>query len=265
MRTGAMALAATCLAAAAAAQQSGEPTLIITVYGGVGTGHAMWDVDRQPLVFGGSTSFPADTVRLNRHHSSGFTVGGMFQLFPRGALGFGAEVAYRSLPLDDTCGPVVPFQPDLEAKNETLCNNLTAQANPGGSVVTLGVLGVARLAPGGFISPYVRVGASLAFTTVSTIEMAAPEEVGGLPRVIIRDDEPRRNSPGLLAAGGVMLRVGAGYQLRFEVRDDMTIFERVLGPASAAAIAPTGTELYHNVGLVFGFDILLEHSRTRRY
>lgn len=260
-----MVLAATCLAAAAAAQQGGEPTLIITVHGGVGTGHPMWDVDRQPLVFGGTTTNPQDTVRLNRQHSSGFTVGGMFQLFPRGVLGFGAEVAYRSLPLDDTCAPVVPFQADIDAKNETLCNNLTAQSNPGGSVVTLGVSGVARMAPGGFISPYVRVGASLAFTTVSTIEMAAPEEVGGLPRVIIRDDEPRRNSPGFLAAGGVMLRFSPGYQLRFEVRDDMTIFERVNGPANAVAVAPTGTELYHNVGFIFGFDILLEPRRTRRY
>ena len=260
-----MILAASCLTAAAGAQEPGAPTLIITVYGGVGTGHPMWDVDRQPLVFGGSTTNPQDTIRLNRQHSSGFTAGGMFQLFPRGALGFGAEVAYRSLPLDDTCAPVVPFQPDPEAKNETLCDNLTAQSNPGGSVVTLGVSGVARLAPGGFISPYVRLGASLAFTTVSTIEMAAPEELGGLPRVIIRDDDPRRNSPGLLAAGGVMLRVGAGYQLRFEVRDDMTIFERVIGPASPLAIAPTGTELFHNVGIVFGLDILLEQRRTRRY
>ena len=265
MRALASILGALYLASVAAAQQPGEPTLIITVYGGVGTGHPMWDVDRQPLVFGGSTANPQDTVRLNRQHNSGFTVGGMFELFPRGALGFGAEIAYRSLPLDDTCAPVVPFQPDINAKNETLCNNLTSQSNPGGSVVTLGVSGVARMAPGGFISPYVRVGATLAFTTVSTIEMAAPEEVGGLPRVIIRDDEPRRNSPGLLASGGVMLRFSPGYQLRFEARDDMTVFERVVGPASSAAVAPTGTKLYHNVGFILGFDILLEQRRTRRY
>ena len=260
-----MVLAATCLAAAAAAQQRGEPTLILTVYGGVGNGHPLWDVDRQPLVYLGSTNNPRDTVRIDRLNSSGFMVGGVFQLYPRGALGFSLDIGYRSFSFDDTCAPVAPFQPDLEAKNETLCNNLSAQANPGGSVVTLGVSGIVRLAPGGFISPYVRLGGNLSFTTVSTIEMAAPEEVGGLPRVVIRDDSPQRNSGGLLAAGGVMLRVGAAYQLRLEVRDDMTVFERVTAPANDVAIAPTGTLLYHNLGLVVGFDVLLEPRRTRRY
>jgi hypothetical protein len=122
-----------------------------------------------------------------------------------------------------------------------------------------------RIAPGGFLSPYVRAGANLAFTTASTIEVAAPDTVGGVPRVVIRDDVPRRNSAGFLAAGGLMLRVAPAYQLRLEVRDDMTVFEYVTGPANSVAIAPTSTQLFHNLGLVVGFDVLLEQRRTRRY
>jgi len=265
MRLLATVLAATCLAAGAAAQGPGEPTLIITVYGGVGSGHQLWDVERQPLLVGGSTSNPADTVRLNRQMTSAFMLGGVFQLFPRGALGFSVDVGYRALAIDDTCAPVVPFQPDIALANQTLCENITGLPHPGGSVVTLGVTGIVRVAPGGFLSPYLRAGANLAFTTVSTIEMAAPDQVGGIPRVVIRDDNPRRNSAGLLAAGGVMMRLGSAYQLRLEFRDDMTVFERVAGPANAVAIAPTATQLYHNLGLVLGFDVLLEPRRTRRY
>ena len=263
MRILATVLAATCLAAGAAAQEPGQPTLILTVYGGVGSGHQLWDVDRQPLLVGGSTSNPADTVRLNRQLTSAFMLGGVFQLFPRGALGFSVDIGYRALAIDDTCAPVVPFQPGNA--NTTLCNNITAQSHPGGSVVTLGATGIVRVAPGGFISPYLRAGANLAFTTVSMIEMAAPDTLGGIPRVVIRDDNPRRNSAGFLAAGGVMMRIGPAYQLRLEFRDDMTVFERVVGPANAVAIAPTATELYHNLGLVVGFDVLLEQRRTRRY
>ncbi len=264
MRLLATVLAAACLAAGAAAQEPGQPTLIITVYGGVGSGHQMWDVDRQPLLLRNATSNPPDTIQLNRQATSTFMLGGVFQIFPRGALGFSVDVGYRALSLDDTCAPVVPFQADPDLLNQTLCENITAQS-PGGSVVTLGGSGIVRVAPGGFISPYLRLGANLSFTTTSTIEVAAPDEVGGILRVVIRDDNPRRNSAGFLAAGGVMVRLGAAYQLRLEFRDDMTVFERVVGPANNVAIAQTATHLYHNLGLAVGFDVLLEQRRTRRY
>jgi hypothetical protein len=258
--------AATLLAAAtAAAQEGGQPNLILTIYGGVSTGQQLWDVPRQTLVFGGSTSNPPDTVQLIRQLNSGFMLGGVFQLFPRGALGFSVDIGYRSLSFDDTCTPVAPFQTDPSFANQILCDNITALDHRGGSVVTVGLTGIARVAPGALISPYVRVGANLAFTTVSTIEVAAPDTVAGLPRVVIRDDNPNRNSVGLLAAGGIMVRVGMAYQLRFEVRDDMTMFERVAGPANAVAIAPTEMELFHSLGLVLGFDVLLEQRRPRRY
>jgi hypothetical protein len=264
MRSFTTVLAATLFAAApAAAQKQGQPNLILTIYAGVGSGHLLWEVERQPLLVGGSTLNPPDTVNLVRHLSSTLMIGGVFQLFPSGALGFSVDVGYRSLSLDDTCSPVAPFTDTTF--NRTLCENITAQTLYGGSVITLGVSGIARVAPGGVVSPYLRLGANAAFTTASTIELAAPEQPGGLPRVVIRDDSPRRNSASLLAAGGIMLRVGQGYQIRLEFRDDMTVFERVTGPANFVAIAPTKTEFFHNLGLVIGFDVLLEQRRTRRY
>lgn len=252
----------------AAAQQRGQPTLILTVYAGVGSGHQLWTINRQTLVYDTSTANPPDTANLSRQLSSALTVGGVFQLFPRaGALGFSVDLGFRALGLDDTCTPAAPFQPDLDdgRTNQTLCNNISGQAHPGGSVITLGVTGIVRLAPTGTISPYLRAGANLAFTTVSTIELAAADSIRDFPRLLIRDDSPRRNSAGFLAAGGFMFRVGQGYQLRVEVRDDISTFERVTGLASPVAVAPTEVGLFHNLGLVLGFDVLLEQKRARRY
>jgi hypothetical protein len=234
------------------------------VYGGVGSGHQLWSVPRQTFVVGGTTSNPPDTARLSRQLNSALMLGGVFQLFPRGALGFSVDIGYRSLALDDTCTPVAPFT-DTTLANQTLCDNITAQGHPGGSVITLGVTGIVRAAPGGAISPYVRAGGNLSFTTVSTIELAAPDELVGIPRLVIADEAPRRNSVGLLAAVGLMVRVGTGYQARIEIRDDMSTFERVTGPASPVAIAPADIRLFHNLGLILGFDVLLEQKRTRRY
>lgn len=266
MRTLCVLVAAMSLATAAvSAQQEQQPNLIFTIYGGVGSGHQLWEVSRQTLVYGGTTSNPPDTARIVRQLNSAVTFGGVFQLFPRGALGFSLDIGYRSLALDDTCTPVAPFQADTANANGILCDNISALAHPGGSSIALGVSGILRAAPGKSIGPYVRVGANLAFTTISTIEVAAPDQVVGVPRLVIADDSPRRNSFGLLAAGGLMMQVGTAYQVRVEIRDDMSTLERVTGPANPVADAPTEIKLYHNLGLVLGFDVLLEPKRVRRY
>ena len=265
MRTLCVLVAAMSLATAAVSAQEKQPNLIFTIYGGVGSGHQLWEVSRQTLVYGGSTSNPPDTARITRQLTSAVTFGGVFQLFPSGALGFSVDIGYRSLGLDDTCTPVAPFQADTANANEILCDNISALGHPGGSSIALGVSGIVRLAPGKRISPYARVGGNLAFTTVSTIEVAAPDRVVGVPRLVIGDDSPRRNSFGLLAAGGLMVQVGTAYQVRLEIRDDMSTLERVSGPANPVADAPTEIRLFHNVGLVLGFDVLLEPKRVRRY
>ena len=264
MRTFSVILAAVSFATAAASaqQQEKNPNLIVTIYGGIGSGHDLWDIPRQTFVVGGSTSNPPDTARLTRQVTSAVAFGGVFQLFPRGALGFSVDIGYRSLGIDDTCTRIGVF---TSARNVELCDNITAQGHPGGSVITLGASGIARLSPGKLISPYVRLGGNLAFTTVSTIEVAAPDTTVGVPRLVIGDDSPRRNSLGMLAAGGLMVRAGAAYQIRLEIRDDMSTFKRVTGPASPVAEAPTDVQLFHNLGFVLGFDVLLEQKRVRRY
>jgi hypothetical protein len=264
MRTFVTILAATFFAVTpTTAQQRGQPTLVLTIYAGANSGHELWGIDRQTIVYGSSP----DTVSLTRQLNAALMLGGVFQLFPRGgALGFSVDLGWRSLGLDDTCAPAAPFQPDTDARsNQILCDNISAQAQPGGSVISLGVTGILRLAPGGAVSPYLRAGGSLSFTTVSAIELAAPDTLGGIPRVVIIDDAPRRNSLGLLAAAGLIVRAGPAYQIRLEIRDDMSTIERVTGRASGLAVAPTEVALFHNLGLVLGFDVLLEQKRTRRY
>jgi hypothetical protein len=45
----------------------------------------------------------------------------------------------------------------------------------------------------------------------------------------------------------------------------MTLLERITGPASNVAIAPTERFLHHAVGLLVGLDVVLEQKRGRRY
>jgi hypothetical protein len=256
-----------CAITPAAAQQRGQPTLVLTIYAGANTGHELWGVDRQTLIFGGNTSNPPDTARVTRQLSAAPMLGGLFQLFPRGGwLGFSADLGWRSLGLDDTCTPAAPFQPDTDGRsNQVLCDNVSALTHPGGSVVAIGLAGMVRLAPGATISPYLRAGGNLSFTTVSAIELAAPDTLFGIPRVVIDDNTPRHSSLGLLAAAGFTVRAGTAYQIRVEIRDDMSRIERVTGPANGLAAAPTEVALFHNLGLVLGLDVLLEQKRVRRY
>lgn len=259
-------VAALCAVTSTAAQQRGQPTLVLTMYGGASSGHQLWGVERQTLIYGGSTSNPPDTVRVTRQLSSALMLGGVFQLFPRaGAFGFSVDLGWRAIGLDDTCAGVAPFQGGALSRNRTLCDNISAQGQPGGSVISLGVTGIFRLAPAGAVSPYVRAGGTLSFTTVSTIELAAPDSLGAIPRVVISDGAPRHNALGLLAAAGLTVRAGQGYQVRIEIRDDMSTIERVTGAANSLATAPTEVALFHNLGLILGLDVLLEQKRARRY
>ena len=254
-------------ATSATAQERGQPNLVLTFYAGVGSGHQLWSVGRQTLVYEGSTANPPDTVALNRQLSSALILGGVFQLFPRsGLFGFSVDIGFRSIGLDDTCQPVLlQADPTPGNSNQILCDNITAYRHPGGSVISLGVTGIFRVAPAGVITPYVRVGGNLSFLSVSTVDLAAADAVGDVQRSVIIDTSPRRNSFGMMAAGGLTLGFAPGYRARIEVRDDIATFEYVDGPASPVALAPTSVSLFHNLGLVIGFDVLLEQKRPRRY
>jgi len=265
-----VALGVSLLAAApVCAQTRAEPHLILTIYGGARSGYQLWNVSRQTLTYGGSTSNPPDTITLARQVNSSLTVGGLFHWFSSATFGVWTDAWFSTFGLDDSCAPVAPFQPDPPAtdsqhRNRTLCENIAA-SRAGGSTLGIGVGGTVRLAPHSGISPYLRLGATVSFNTAGTLDVAAPEVVGGLSRVVVNDPSPRRTVFGLLVAAGMGMPLAAGYQFRLEIRDHVTGLERLDGPANALALGPSSVRLFHGIGLAVGFDIVLEQKRGRRY
>jgi opacity protein-like surface antigen len=257
---------AACAAPLAAAQTRDQPSLIFTIYAGTATGHELWQIARQPMPARDGNA--PDTARLSRRVNSGLAAGLMATLFPSAHWGVKGEIAFRTFGFDDACAPVVPFQPDAILRNQGLCDHISASANTG-SVLSFHVGGTARLAPRGAISPYARASVSLSHMAISTIAVTEAEPIdtlgNELERVFIRDDAPRQTALGLTLGGGFTFQVSPGYQFRLEVRDDIATLERLAGPASALAVAPTEVAVFHHLVLLFGIDIVLEQKRGRRY
>lgn len=248
------------------AQVRDQPTLIFTIYGGTAAGHHLWTIANQPLP--PRDTFP-DTATISRRLDSGLAVGLMATLFPSARLGVQGEVAFRTFGLDDSCAPAAPFKPDRAQRNRVLCDNITASANSG-SVLTVHLGATFRPLPRGAVSPYLRASAALSHMAISTIAVVEQEPVDTLgtqflDRALILDDVPRTTSLAATLGGGFTFQVSPGYQFRLEVRDDIRTLERITGPASPLAVAPTEVSLFHHMVLLFGLDIVLEQKRGRRY
>jgi len=82
---------------------------------------------------------------------------------------------------------------------------------------------------------------------------------------VIRDDSKTSAAPIFVGAIGVMFAVSSGYQIRAEIRDQLVRLERPTGPADDQARVNKEGLWSHVPSLVFGFDIVLEQSRGRRY
>jgi hypothetical protein len=251
---------------AARGQARGEPNLILTAYAGAANGHALWSTARQPVIHAsqGGSLMARDTVALDRRVNAAIVAGASVSLFRTGRVGFSLDVAYRDFSFDDTCTPIFLQADDTTATNRRLCDNITASAN-GGSVISVTLGAIVRGATGGAVSPYVRGALAFANTTISTIAMAAPDALGGAPRVLVDDPQPRRTSFNPLIAIGLTTSLGVGYQLRIEARDEFARLERMDGSVNGVGIGPLAVEGFHHFALVLGLDVVLEQKRVRRY
>jgi len=269
MRPAPFVILALVLATPAAAQSNPQPTIVLTIGGGVVTGHGLWTIERQPLCIlggGGACTGTYDTLRIARSISPSLTLGASGTYFPWPNLGFHAEISYIGLPIDDTCTPVRLFPDPPNERGQQMCDNLTAAKGTGGAI-SMFVGATLRAASRKAISPYARFNVGIVNMTTSTTEVVGTYvEAGGiLERQIIEDINGSGASFMLGAAAGLTTPIGTGYQFRLEVRDIVNSITRVTGPANDLAIAPTDSKYYHHLGLVMGLDIVLERKRGRRY
>jgi hypothetical protein len=251
------------------AQSNPQPTIVLTISGGVVTGHSLWTIEKQPLCLlgaGGGCSGLYDTLRIARSISPSLILGASGTYFSSPNLGFHAEISYLGLPIDDTCTPLF-LNPDPPSQRaQQMCDNITGAGGTGGAI-NIFVGATLRASSRKTLSPYARFNIGLVNLSTSTTEVvgAYADASGVQERQIVEDlgGSGARFMTG--AAIGLTTPVGTGYQFRLEVRDVVTSLTRVTGPANDLAIAPTEDKYYHHLGLVFGLDIVLERKRGRRY
>jgi hypothetical protein len=257
--------------ASGVAQAGSEANLVLTILGGVVTGHSLWTVDRQPLcvldAINQCTS-QYDTLHMSRSINSSIVLGASGVYFPSPHVGFHVEISYLGLPMDTECRVVGAFNPDADGnKNQQICDDLTSQAAGGGAITIFGGVTL-RAAPRRAFSPYARGSIGLVNQSRSTIEVvgAYVNSSGNFfERQVIQDPKPRRNTVMVGAAVGFTSPLGPGYQFRLEARDLVTSLNRLTGPANGLGLGPTATRSYHHFALTIGFDVVLEKSRGRRY
>jgi hypothetical protein len=265
------------LATRGAAQTPSQPQLILTIFAGASTGNSLWDVERQPFcVLQGSGSVQSctaahDTLRLTRDVSSSLIAGAGATYFPGPHVGYTLEVFYLGLPLDDNCTGVF-FNTDPQAdpvygsRNAQLCDNITRAALSTSAIAFFGGVTL-RAAASRVVSPYVRGGLGVVTYTAGTIELSGVYVDGGnlQGRSVYLDEHPKQSAFSGQVAGGFTLRLGPGYQFRFELRDAIVPLQRVTGPSDDFLVPAKQTKIYHHVALTFGLDVVLEKSRGRRY
>ena len=254
-----------------AAQEGPQTTLVITVAGGVHSGHGLYEINRQPMpVLSAPSSF--DTLRVVRSVGSGLILGFSGTYFPSGLVGFHGELTFVDLPLESSCDSIYaatapPPDPNNDPRNFEICGNLD------GSSVSSSVFGfmagvTLRTAARGFLVPYLRGSLGASVTSASSVSMEGYFVQGGqiVVQPIVVDDDPKLISLGATVAAGLTGAVGSGYQLRLEVRDDYFSLERATGAANTTTgVAPKETRYYHHWSLLIGFDVVLERKRGRRY
>jgi len=274
------------------AQEGDQTNLVLSIFGGLNTGHSLWSIARQPVcvLLGSSGTYTtcetyktltdsgnvSDTLAFARDVSTSLVLGAAVSYFPNSHIGFQGQIYYFGLSFDDRCrNAAATYQTDPagENKNEQLCNAFSATGASGSAVSFIGGVTL-RAAPHHAISPYIHAGLGLTTYTGGTLSVEGSivtkgTDANGQPlivsRAVVVDTTPKTMSWTVQLGVGFTGRLSPGYQFRLEVQDAILPLERLIGPANDFGQAPHESKIYHHFGLTLGLDIVLEHKRGRRY
>jgi hypothetical protein len=127
---------------------------------------------------------------------------------------------------------------------------------------------VVRVNSQSLFSPYARANLGLVFSNQSSIRMVGHFPTpGGISDLIVYDDDHESRVEPMLGLGaGLTAAISPGYQLRWEVRDNITGVQRVTSSIPEARVVPPHEATYkHLFSMSIGFDVVLERKRGRRY
>ena len=237
-----------------------QARLVFTVSGGMIVGRDLWSVDNQPAQFAATP----DTFALGRRIRSTISVGFAGSYFPGEHLGVNVEGFLIGLGFEDRCRLAFTSGASDAA---VACQSLQG-ATKSATAVTLAGGPVFRVNSRSLISPYARANLGVVISNQSSLRTIArfPTPEGLAERIVFADDHDSRIAPSLALGAGFTAAVGRGYQIRWEVRDNIVGVQRVTGNTPRSDLVPPHKLTYkHLFSITIGFDVVLERRRGRRY
>jgi opacity protein-like surface antigen len=257
-------LAAAAPSAAAQATRD-QARLMLTVAPGYMFGSDLWEVSGQPLVDAEAGGALVDLVTLDREIRPTLGVSFSGAYFPGDHWGFGAEAFLVGLGYRDDCTQTTATG---SAQNAAVCESLKGAERAASAVVLSGNV-IYRIRSRQTISPYARAGLGMALSTQSSLRVNGEirRNDGNVVDVPVYVDETdTRLTPSAALAVGFTAALAPGYQLRWELRDQITGVRVVDGPTELSpAVPPSSLEFRHILGMTIGLDVVLERRRGRRY
>jgi hypothetical protein len=254
-------LGASTVPEAASAQATGDQArLIFTVSAGAVAGKQLWSVGPQAVQF----ASPPDSLALGRQIRSTIAIGFGGAYFPGENIGLTVEGFLIGLGYEDSCRQVFSSgSPAVSAACASIQRDTKAA-----TAVTLSGGTIFRINSRKLISPYARLNAGLVFSNQSPIRVVGefPSPQGPVDLIIYDDDKSSRVEPSLALGAGFTAAVAKGYQIRWEVRDNIVGVQRVTGTVpQSGSIPPHERAFKHLFSVTIGFDVVLERRRGRRY
>lgn len=225
---------------------------------------SLWTVDKQPVF---DAPLPADTLALGRNIRPAVTIGFAGSYFPGEHLGYVGEAYLLGLGFEDSCHLAYASG---SMRNSQACSSINTGEKASTAVAVNGGV-VYRVASRAIVSPYARVAAGLIFSTQSSVRMIGefpsvdnPGELADA--VIYPDNQDSRISPTAVLGLGFTSPMGRGYQVRWEIRDNIAAVRTVTaGTVEDGTPPPTATRIKHLISFNIGFDVVLERRRGHRY
>jgi opacity protein-like surface antigen len=237
-----------------------QARLVFTVSSGVVIGRHLWSVANEPAEF----SVPADTFALGRRIRSTLSIGFGASYFPGEHLGWNVEGFLLGLGFEDSCR--LAFSSG-SADAATTCQSIQG-ANKSASAVTLSAGPVFRLNSQSLVSPYARANVGAVISNQSSLRTIGrfPTPDGTAERIVFDDDHNSRVAPAFAIGAGFTAAVAKGYQIRWELRDNIVGIQSVTGSTPHSDLVPPHELTYkHLLSMTIGFDVVLERRRGRRY
>jgi hypothetical protein len=244
------------------AQATGDQSrLVFTVSAGAVGGSRLWSSAPQAIQF----ISPADTFALQRRIRSTLAVGFGGIYFPGENVGFTIEGFLIGLGFEDSCQHIFSSGRTDVAE---VCQSIQGKKKAATSVILSGGT-LFRLNSRKLFSPYGRINAGLVLSNQSSLRMVGQflDDSNRIEDLFVySDDHNSRVDPSLALGVGFTAAVAKGYNLRWEVRDNITGVQRVSGTIPIAGFVPPHERVFkHLFSMTVGFDVVLERRRGRRY